>query len=248
MGVLEGKVALITGSARGVGAAIARRFVTEGARVALHGRDFLALSVLHAELSLVGRTTRVVADVTSFSAIEAMRRQVEEELGPIDILVTNTSGHAVPPGAIEDISEGQWRSSIDANLTATFLTMKSILPGMKQRQRGVIITMSATSAHRANARSPVPYAAAKAGIEILTKDVAQQAGPHGIRVNCIAPETILTERSRGRIDPAQQRMLAARHPLKRLGVPEDVAGAALFLASEDSAWITGVVLDIAGGA
>jgi 3-oxoacyl-[acyl-carrier protein] reductase len=96
--------------------------------------------------------------------------------------------------------------------------------------------------------SPIPYSAAKAGIQILTQDLAAQAGPFGIRANCIAPETILTERNQQRIPEAQQSALVDLHPLKRLGTPADVARAALFLASDDSAWITGVVLDVAGGA
>src|SRR5215467_831749 len=94
----------------------------------------------------------------------------------------------------------------------------------------------------------VPYAAAKAGIQILTQVVAAQVGPYGIRVNCIAPEIILTERNRERIPNAQKDSLKELHPLERLGTPEDVAGAALFLASDEASWVTGVVLDIAGGA
>ena len=96
--------------------------------------------------------------------------------------------------------------------------------------------------------SPIAYAAAKAGIEILTQDLAGQVGPYGIRANCIAPETILTERNSQRIPAVQQDALLDVHPIKRLGTPEDVAQAALYLASDDSAWVTGIILDVAGGA
>jgi 3-oxoacyl-[acyl-carrier protein] reductase len=96
--------------------------------------------------------------------------------------------------------------------------------------------------------SPVAYAAAKAAVQLLTQDVAAQAGPYGIRVNCIAPETILTERNKERIPEAMQTALIDVHPIKRLGTPEDVARAALFLASEESSWITGLILDVNGGA
>jgi 3-oxoacyl-[acyl-carrier protein] reductase len=151
------------------------------------------------------------------------------------------------PGPLEDLDEAGWRASVDGNLTATFLTIKSVLPGMKERGRGNIITISSFAGHRAHPGSPIPYAAAKAGVEMLTKDLAAQAGPYGIRVNCIAPETILTERNTQRIPEATQRMLADAHPLKRLGTPEDVARAALFLASDEASWITGIVVDVAGG-
>jgi 3-oxoacyl-[acyl-carrier protein] reductase len=178
-----------------------------------------------------------------------MRRGIEGEFGPIDILVANAGGSPIKPGPLEEISEEGWRVSVDSNLTATFLTLKSVLPGMKARGSGCVITMSSAAALRPHPGSPIAYAAAKAGIELLTKDVAAQAGPFGIRANCIAPETILTEANQDLIPPATQDALRAAHPLRRLGTPEDVARAAVFLASAHSAaWITGIVVDVAGGA
>ena len=220
---LQDQVALVTGSSRGIGAAIATRFAQAGAQVVVHGRDV--------------------------EALEAVRRQIEteERAGPVDVLVANAGGSPVPPGPIEQITEEAWRASIDVNLTATFLTIRSVLPGMKARGRGCILTMSSAAARRPHPGSPVAYAAAKAGIELLTKDLAAQAGPFGVRAACIAPETILTERNQQQIPADIQETLVMTHPIRRLGTPEDVAEAALFLASDGASWISGVVLDVAGG-
>jgi 3-oxoacyl-[acyl-carrier protein] reductase len=248
MSVLRDKVALITGSSRGIGAAIARLFAEHDAKVPVHGRDPEALSAVHADIKCRGGTAiQVVADVTKFDEIEAIRHQIEKELGPIDILVANAGGSFTKPGFLEEISEQGWRASVDGNLTGTFLTIKSVLPRMKERNTGNIITISSAAARRPHPNSPIPYSAAKAGIQILTQDLAAQAGPFGIRANCIAPETILTERNQQRIPETQIQSLIDMHPIRRLGTPEDVARAALFLASNEAPWITGVVLDVAGG-
>lgn len=245
MSALAGRVALVTGSSRGIGAAIAKRFGDAGARVALHGRDADALARTQAEIPGARAFT---ADVTHADELERMRAAIESELGPVEVLVVNAGGSFEPPCGIEDATEAGWHAAVSGNLTSAFLTLKTFLPGMQQRGRGAVITISSASARRPHVKNPLGYAAAKAGLEQLTQDLALRAGPHGVRVNCIAPETILTARNRERIPENVRASLADAHPLARLGTPEDVADAALFLADNESAWITGAVLDVAGGA
>ena len=162
--------------------------------------------------------------------------------------MANAGGSFTPPGPLEELTEEGWRASVEGNLTTTFLTIKSFLPGMKARKSGTIITISSAAARRPHPQSPIPYAAAKAGIQMLTQHLAAQAGPFGIRINCIAPETILTERNDERIPPDTKVAMVAAHPIRRLGTPDDVAQAALYLASDAASWVTGLVLDVSGGA
>jgi 3-oxoacyl-[acyl-carrier protein] reductase len=246
---LDGKVALVTGSSRGIGAAIAQLFAAHGAHVALHGRDRTALAEVHDAISRNGgRAITTTGDVTRYADIEAMRSTIERQLGSVDVLVANAGASLTKPAPLEEIPEDGWRASVDANLTATFLTLKSFLPGMKARRSGSIITISSLAARSPHAMAPIPYAAAKAGIQTMTQDLALQVGPLGIRVNCIAPGTVLTERNQERIPAERQRAMNDAVPLRRLGTPADIAEAALYLASADAAWVTGVVLDVSGGA
>jgi 3-oxoacyl-[acyl-carrier protein] reductase len=246
---LHGKVALVTGSSRGIGAAIAAALAAAGARVGVHGRDPAAVHEVRARIEADGgRTAGALGELTDGAQVDRVRDEIEAALGPIEILVANAGGSPVRPGPIEDIAEADWRASVDGNLTATFLTVKSVLPGMKARGRGVILTVSSAAARHATGKSPVAYAAAKAAIEHLTRSVAAQAGPSGVRAACLAPETILTERNLTAIPDDVRESLRRTHPIQRLGVPEDVANAAVFLASDEAGWISGPVLDIAGGA
>lgn len=248
MPALSDRVAVVTGSSRGIGAAIARLFAAEGARVVVHGRDLDALEAVRSQVQAIGGDViAVTADLTDLDEVEAMRASVEDRFGPTDILVANAGGSPVRPGPVEDVTEADWRASVDANLTATFLTVKTFLPGMKRLGHGSIITMSSAAARRPSANTPVGYVAAKAGIELLTRAVAVQAGPYGVRANCLAPETIMTERNEQAIPARIRDDLIAAHPIRRLGTPDDVAQAALFLAADASGWISGTTLDIAGG-
>ncbi|MCP2324432.1 3-oxoacyl-[acyl-carrier protein] reductase [Hamadaea flava] len=246
---LRDQVVLITGSSRGIGAAMAVAFAEVGARVVLHGRDEVALDGVRRRVERAGASALVVTgDVTRSAALAAMRDRINAEVGPVDVLITSAGSSKSRPTPIEEIDEEDWRADVERNLTSTFLTVKCFLPDMKSRGSGVVLTLSSAAGRRASARTLVAYGAAKAGVQIFTQDLAAQVGPAGIRANCIAPETILTETNEKWIQGDQRQMLIDMHPVRRLGTVDDVARAALFLASAESGWISGVVLDIAGGA
>ena len=234
---LAGKVAVVTGGSRGLGAAACRALAANGVKVAVNGRDRPAIETIVREITDAGgQAVAAAADCTDSSALERMRDRVEEQLGPVHVLAAFAGGGR-PPQPVSEIGENEWRADIEGNLTATFLTVKTFLPAMTARRGGSIITMASVAA-RLPGGAPIAYAAAKA---------AKEVGPSHVRVNCLAPSTVLNERMRQAMPEEQQRQLAAMYPLGRLGAPDDVAHASLFFASEASSWITGVTLDIAGG-
>ena len=245
---LAGKVAVVTGGSGGIGAATCRLLAANGARVVVNGRDQARIqAVVDAIHADGGEAIGVTGDCTDLAAVERMRQQVEQDFGPAEVLAAFVGSGRARPGPVADVSEEDWRSTVDGSLTATFLTLKSFLPGMSQRGRGAIVTMASSAARLPGLGAPAPYVAAKAGVIMLTRQVASEVGRHGVRVNCLAPHTILTEQIQ-RVAPQEWReKMAAAIPLGRLGTPEDVALAAVFLASDSAAWITGVTLDVAGG-
>ena len=192
-----------------------------------------------------GRALAVPADCTVETEVAIAAETIAEQLGPVDILAPFAGGNGMPvPTAQETVAH--WREVLDSDLTAMFATVHAFLPGMLERGQGAIITMSSAAARQA-ARSSAAYAAAKAGVVAFTRHLAAEVGPHGIRVNCVAPSAVENERMRTWTTEDQRRELAGSFPLGRIGRPGDVAAATLFLASNASAWITGVTLDIAGG-
>jgi 3-oxoacyl-[acyl-carrier protein] reductase len=244
---LAGKTAFVTGGSGGIGAEACRWLAANGVKVAVGGRDEAALARVTAELAADGADVLAVrADCTDASALEAARLAIDQRFGAVDILLAFAGGGTARPAPVHDTGEADWRSAIDHNLTATFLTLKTFLPAMRARRSGAIVTMASTAGRAASGASSA-YAAAKAGVIMLTRHLAQELGPLDIRVNCVSPSAILTERT-ARHMPAEQRDgIAALHPLNRLGTPADVAAAALFLVSAGASWITGGTLDVAGG-
>ncbi len=244
---LAGKVAVVTGGSKGIGAATCRLLAQQGTSVAVGGRDQAAINVLVEEIRASGgRAIGAPADCLDFGAVEAVRELTEREFGPVDILIAYAGGFSRYMPAYE-ITEQEWRAVMDANMTTTFLAVKSFLPGMIERRRGSIVTMASNAARFLDILTTAPYAASKAAVIMFSRHVAKEVGHHGVRVNCVAPATVLSDRVRGLMPDARRAEVAAMSPLGRMGEPEDVALATLFLASDSSSWLTGVTLDVAGG-
>jgi 3-oxoacyl-[acyl-carrier protein] reductase len=243
---LAGKVAVVTGGSRGLGAAACRALAANGVKVVVNGRDTSAIDAVAREITDAGgEAMPAPADCTDASALRQLRSDVEQQLGPVHALLAFAGGGRQPQ-PVAELAEDEWHADVERNLTATFLTVKTFLPAMTARRAGSIITM-ASAAARLPGGAPIAYAAAKAGIIIFSQQVAKEVGPSQVRVNCLAPATVLTERMQAAIPAEQQQRMVGMYPLGRLGLPADVANARLFLVSDASSWITGVTLDIAGG-
>ena len=243
---LAGKVAVVTGGSRGIGAAAARALASNGTAVAVVGRDQTAIDATVQGIVADGGTALgVAADCTIESDLATLQRKVAGDLGPVDILAAFAGGNGMPVPTGTETGE-HWREVIETDLTSAFLTVSAFLPTMIARHSGVIITMSSAAARQAS-KSSAAYAAAKSGVIAFSRHLAGEFAKDGIRVNCVAPSAIENDRMRSWVPAGQRAELAAAFPLGRLGQPDDVAAATLFLASSASSWITGVTLDIAGG-
>jgi 3-oxoacyl-[acyl-carrier protein] reductase len=243
---LAGKVALVTGSSRGIGAETARHLAANGAKVVINGRQAEAVERVVAEINASGgAAVGCVADCSKADQIEGMRQQIERQCGVVSLLFAFAGGDGNPE-PIEQLSEERWDSVMAGNLKSKFFTVKTFLPGMKQHGAGSIVLMC-SAAGRAPSQASLAYSSAQAGVSMLTRNLAQQVGKSGVRVNAIAPSTVMNDKIRRFMPENQQRSLAASYAISRLGEPADIAAAALFLSSDASSWITGIVLDVAGG-
>jgi 3-oxoacyl-[acyl-carrier protein] reductase len=242
---LAGKTAVVSGGSRGIGAATAQALAANGAAVAVVGRDRIALDTVVKTISSEGgRAVGMDADCTLPADLDTLQEEIHHQLGPVDILAAFAGGSGAPVVTGAE-TLGHWREVIETNLTATFLTISTFLPDLIARG-GVIITMASSAARQAS-QSSAAYAAAKAGVVSLSRHLALELAPAGVRVNCLAPSAVETDRIRTYMTGEQRSQMAASFPLRRIGQPDDVAAATLFLASRASSWITGITLDIAGG-
>ena len=245
----EGRVVLVTGGGQGIGQETATRFAAEGAHVAVVDLNHSAAQAAAAAIGASGGTAIAVrGDVTSPEEAERFVGEVIARLGPIAVLVNNAGGGALVSmeGPYED-----WKRQIDLNLNSAVIVSKAVWPGMVERGGGVILNASSIAA-RITLSGIAAYGAAKAGIVMLTKAIAAEGGAHGIRANCVVPGNVLTPALQAYFDstddPAATLAEAiAATSVGRIGRPEDIAAAYLYLASDEAAWITGTDLLIDGG-
>jgi 3-oxoacyl-[acyl-carrier protein] reductase len=237
---LDGKVALVTGGSRGIGAAISRELARGGARVAVNYRSGNeAAEAIAAEIGGVA----MGADVGDPAQAQALIERVESELGDVDVLVNNAG--VTRDTLIARMSDEDWQEVIDTNLRGTFNTCRAVSRKMLRRRAGAIVNMSSVVGVHGNP-GQANYAASKAGIIGLTKALARELGVRGVRVNAIAPGYITTELT-DVLTEEQTGLILGNTPLGRLGSPEDVATAVRFLCSDEAAFITGDVLLVDGG-
>lgn len=268
-GRLDGRVAVVTGGANGIGRACCVRFAEEGADVVV--ADLLAAEETVAQVKERGREALGLnLDATSQASNEAMAQAARERFGRVDVLVTAAGvSHAnyvsgdidrdremmadaisrlgQPGGSITNLHLADWQKVIDINLTGTMLAVKAIAPIMLERKSGSIVTIASIAAKRPEA-GPMAYSVSKAGVWMLTKALSVDLAPGGVRVNAIGPGYIETNMTKGLVENDMVRsMIMMQIPLGRSGTPEEIANTALFLASDESSYFTGEILHPDGG-
>jgi 3-oxoacyl-[acyl-carrier protein] reductase len=235
----EGKVALVTGGARGIGAATAARFAQEGAKVAVTDLDFEG----------EGPALQIRCDATKRDEVEAAVAQTAEELGGVDILVTCAG--VIRDNLIHKLSDDDWETVISTHLRGTYLACQAAQKHMVEQRSGKVVLISSTSA--LGNRGQLNYSAAKAGIQGMTKTLAIELGPFGVNVNCVAPGfvvTRMTEATAARMGlefEQYQELAREQIPVRRIGQPEDIASVIAFLCSEDASFVSGQVIYVRGG-
>lgn len=237
---IQDKIVLITGAAQGIGNAIARAFVTSGAKVLAVDMDESISAFDHSD---DGHSRGCRVDVSRAADVTAMVNQCRQTFGVPDVLINVAA--ISNPVAFQKMDLTSWQKVIDVNLTSVFLCTQAVLPQMTERRKGSIINFSSIIAHTGGETS-AHYTAAKAGVEGLSRTLALELGPCGIRVNCIAPGMIDTNMLA--LMPAEQRRKnIAKIPLRRVGRPEDIVGVSFLLASDAGSYITGQTFHVNGG-
>jgi NAD(P)-dependent dehydrogenase (short-subunit alcohol dehydrogenase family) len=239
-GLLDGRVVILTGATGGIGKTIARMLVAAGARVAVTDLADDAVSELTSELECFG----AAADVSSHESFGGFHAQAEAMLGPIDGIV-NCAG-LWAPSPYEDVDEEAWARTFAGNLVTAFVACRTVLPGMVKRGAGSVVNFASTAGEYGSITPAAHYAAAKGAVVAMTKSLAREVSPHGIRVNAVSPGPIDTV-TLGAATPEQKASVGARTLFGRLGRPHEIGGACVFLLSPLSTFMTGTVVQVNGG-
>jgi NAD(P)-dependent dehydrogenase (short-subunit alcohol dehydrogenase family) len=239
---LEDRIVVVTGAARGIGKAIARRLTEEGARVAIIDIDVDGAMQAAAEIG--ANTMAFGADITSEADVERVFGQIITEFGGLHILVNN-AGIVGSDTPVHDLQVADWDRVLDVNLKGTFLCSRAAVRHMKPNKTGVIASIASISGKEGNANM-APYSVSKAGVICFTKSLAKELLEDGIRVNCVAPALIDSPLLES-MEPERVEFLTSRIPMGRLGQPEEVAATILFLVSDESSFATGACFDVSGG-
>lgn len=247
MSELDGQVAIVTGAAGGIGGGIVKSLSEAGATVVLTDYDGQRLAV--AEQAALGYADRgaivaIEVDVTARADVNRLAEETIERFGRIDILVNNAGILRVGPSL--EISEQEWNLVLASNLTSAFLCSQAVLPQMIEDGRGAIINITSVAAD-AYTTNHVHYAASKAGMIALTRDLGYEMAPHGIRINGVSPSAVMSRMNQEGLAPATRESLEKAIPLGRWGAPTDIGDAVVFLASERAGFIVGENLAVAGG-
>ncbi|HZN10278.1 MAG TPA: glucose 1-dehydrogenase [Blastocatellia bacterium] len=245
---LSGRVALVTGASSGIGRAAALALAEQGAAVAINylRNEEGAAEGREAIEGRGGRALVVRADVSTRAGVESLVAEVRAGLGPVDILVNN-AGDILERRALRDYTEELWDQVMDLNFKSILLCSQAVIDEMTSRGRGVIINVGSIAGHHGGGPGAAVYAAAKAGVMCLTKGLAKELAPQGVRVNGVAPGVITTPFHDRVSTPEMMRQFAASIPLGRVGTPEEVGGVIAFLASDAASFIVGETIEINGG-
>ena len=246
---LADKVAIVTGGGTGIGAAIAATFAREGARVTITGRRKEVLGAIADEIAAAGgRALAVPGSVTDEADVQRAVQATLVTFGRVDVLVNN-AGSLLHAGPLHETADEIWDGVLDVFLKSVFRFSRAVIPHMRRQGGGSIVNIGSVLGLKASLAFPVhPYAVAKAGVAMLTKTIAVHYAKDGIRCNCIAPALTETPLTESRLkDPSVRKAMEAHYPLGRLGRPDDIARAALYLAADDASWTTGTILTVDGG-
>ena len=239
---LEGKVALVTGGGRGLGEAICRTLAREGAHIAVGDINLAdATRVSDAINQMGGKAVAIKADVSSEKEVKAMVAKTIEAFGTIDMLINNAG--ICYQGSVAEMSEETWDKVLDVNLKGPFLCSREVMPTFKQKRSGKIVNLGSLAGQVGGLVVGANYSVSKAGVICFTKSLAKELAPFGVNVNCIAPGVIDTEMTQ----PFPREEMVKSIPLGKLGEPQDIADAVLFLVSQESKYITGQTISVNGG-